>query len=90
MKIAILSILKSIELYLALKNKMFFYDFVSKSKQQQIETINEIEKLRDKGDSNSSDHADLLLQQLKSERKDFEYLSALYSKTVPQGSDSNS
>ena len=58
------SVLKSLELFLQLKNNSFYYDIREKSRKRQTEIINEIEELRDAGDSNSSDRADLLRDEL--------------------------
>jgi len=85
MKLAILAILNSIQLYLSLKNKTAFSDLSLKHEQRKTDLINEIEKLRDKGDSNSSDNADLLLLQLKTENNEFKYLSTLYASSTPTG-----
>jgi uncharacterized membrane protein len=74
------SVLKSLELFLQLKNNSFYYDIREKSRKRQTEIINEIEELRDAGDSNSSDRADLLRDELKSEREELEHLSAFYTK----------
>ena len=58
----------------------FYYEIREKSRKRQTQIINEIEKLRDAGDSNSSDRADLLRDELKSEREELEHLSAFYTK----------
>jgi hypothetical protein len=74
------SVLKSLELYLTLKNKKFYYDLHKDYKDREAAIIHRMEELRDSGDSNDSDRADLLRQQLASERKRFEHISAFYSK----------
>ena len=40
-----------------------------------------IEKLRDTGNSNDADRADLLRDRLAAERERFEHISAFYTKT---------
>jgi hypothetical protein len=75
------SVLKSLELYLTLKNKKFYYDLHKEYKDREATIIRRMEELRDSGDSNDSDRADLLREQLAAERKRFEHISAFYSKT---------
>ena len=74
------SVLKSLELFLQLKNNSFYYEIREKSRKRQTQIINEIEELREAGDSNSSDRADLLRDELKSEREELEHLSSFYTK----------
>jgi len=83
------SILKSLELFLTLKNKQFYYDLHNKHKKLEYEIIQEIEDLRQSGASNDADRADLLRQRLVSERSRFKYLSTLYSKTTEGAEDSD-
>lgn len=73
------SVLKSLELFLQLKNKLFYYEIRTKSLNRQKEIIAEIENLRSKGDSNSSDRADILRSELRKEREELEHLSTFYS-----------
>ena len=70
------SVLKSLELFLNIKNNKFYYD-----NEREDKLIDEIEKLRQTGTSGSADRADLLRQRLDSERKQFKHLSTFYSKT---------
>lgn len=74
------SVLKSLELYLTLKNKKFYYDLHKEHKKTEAELINEIEKLRSTGSSNDADRADILRRQLENEYQEFKHLSAFYSK----------
>jgi hypothetical protein len=76
----ITSLVNSLELFLCLKNKLFYYDIIQKSKARQNEIIKQIEDLRSKGDSNSADSADLLRLALKREKDELEYISAFYNK----------
>jgi hypothetical protein len=71
------AIFKSLELLLLLLNKSYYNDLREKSKVRQKNLKEEIEKLRDIGDSNSSDRADLLRKELRAEIREFEYLSTL-------------
>ena len=75
------SLIKSLELFLNLKNKRFYYDLYREQRNREDEILQEIEKLRDSGDSNDADRADLLRKRLTTEREQFEHLSAFYSKT---------
>ena len=77
---SIKSIIKSIELYLQLKNKKFYYDLYKDFDDKEDAITQRIEKLRDSGDSNDADRADLLRERLRAERKRFEHLSAFYVK----------
>ena len=84
------SVLKSIELYLTLKNKRFYYDLQKEFKDREQTLVQEIEKLRVHGDSHSADRADLLRDYLTAERREFEHLSAFYSKIEKREDDTNS
>ena len=75
------SVLKSLELFLSLKNKKFYYDLHKEQNDREYELTKAIEKLRDTGNSNDADRADLLREQLYTERKRFKHLSAFYTKT---------
>ena len=75
------SLIKSVELFLTLKNKKFYYDLHKEHRRAEDELIKEIEKLRDSGSSNDADRADLLRKRLTTEREQFEHISAFYSKT---------
>ena len=75
------SLIKSLELFLNLKNKRFYYDLYREQRNREDEILQEIEKLRDSGSSNDADRADLLRKRLTSEREQFEHLSTFYSKT---------
>jgi hypothetical protein len=86
---ALQSLIKSLELFLSLKNKLFYYDIREKSKKRQNEIIDEIEKLRSRGDSNSADRADLLRLELSREKSELEHLSTFYSKASERPKDSN-
>jgi hypothetical protein len=84
------SLIKSLELYLTLKNKSFYYEIRIKSNNRQKEILDEIEKLRNNGNSSSADRADLLRMELKREREELENLSTFYSKTSKESTNSNS
>tara|TARA_Y100001938_G_scaffold6900_1_gene8492 strand:- start:33 stop:299 length:267 start_codon:yes stop_codon:yes gene_type:complete len=73
------SILKSLELYLSLKNKTFYLKLVKDHEKERKSIIQEIEDIRtNRGDA---DRADLLREQLIRKDRDFEHLSAIYSKS---------
>ncbi len=84
------SLIKSLELYLTLKNKSFYYEIRIKSNNRQKEILDEMEKLRNNGNSSSADRADLLRMELKREREELENLSTFYSKTSKESANSNS
>jgi len=84
------SLIKSLELFLNLKNKSFYYEIRIKSKNRQKEILDEIEKLRNDGSSSSADHADLLREELKREREELANLSAFYFKAPKESANSNS
>ena len=86
---SIRSILKSIELYLTLKNKKFYYELHKDFKQREQKVVQEIENLRIRGDSQSADRADLLRDYLNTERREFEHISTFYSKIRGGESDTN-
>tara|TARA_Y100000114_G_scaffold29826_1_gene25530 strand:- start:13133 stop:13399 length:267 start_codon:yes stop_codon:yes gene_type:complete len=71
------SVLKSLELYLFLKNKAFYLKLVKDHEKERKSIIQEIEDIRTNG--GDADHADLLREQLIRKDRDFEHLSAFYS-----------
>ena len=75
------SVLKSLELFLSLKNKKFYYDLHQEHNDREYAITQAIEKLRDTGNSNDADRADLLRDYLDTERREFEHISAFYTKT---------
>ena len=75
------SALKSLELFLSLKNKKFYYELYQEHNDRQWQITEAIEQYRSSGDSNDADRADFLRQQLAAEREQFEHISAFYSKT---------
>ena len=85
----LLIVAKILRLHLHLKNELFYKELREKSLEKQDKYINEIEKLRDAGDSNSSDRADLLRKRLESERRELEHLSAFYNKVKSECSHSD-
>lgn len=83
------SVLKSLEFYLAFKNKAFYRDMIEDHREREKGLINEIEKYRSSGNSNDALRADLLRDQLLTERRQFESLSAAFvtSQVGNKGSD---
>ena len=73
------SLIKALCSYFELKNKSFYYDILEKSRRRQRELVDQIEELRDKGDSQSADVADILVLQLLDERKWIKDISNTYS-----------
>lgn len=83
------SVLKSVELYLMLRNKLAFFEIKNQHRKIKNELISEIEELRAAGDSNSSDRADLLRKRLKSENDDFKHISTVFLEAEGGSSDSD-
>ena len=83
------SILKSIELYLALRNKLAFFEITEKHNKKKNELIEEIEKLRAIGDNESSDRADFLRGQLRTENNQFKHISTVFLEAQGGSSDSD-
>jgi hypothetical protein len=81
------SILKSIELYLILKNKLFFFELTSGHEKKRKKIIQEIEGIR--ANAGDPDRADLLREQLIHEDESFKHLSAFNSKSSARNSSSN-
>jgi len=73
------TLLETLNLYFKLKNKSFYTDLLESSKRKQKDLINEIEKLRANGDSDSTDRADFLQSELITEKRDAKHLSAIYA-----------
>jgi len=83
------SILKSIELYLALRNKLAFFEITEKHNKKKNELIEEIEKLRAIGDNESSDRADFLRGQLRAENNQFKHISTVFLEAQGGSTDSD-
>jgi len=76
------SVLKSLELFLELKNKRFYLEMMEDHRNRERKLTQEIEELRNKGDSNSQIQADFLVDTLIKERKQFKKLQELYEKNT--------
>lgn len=83
------SILKSVELYLALRNKLAFFEITEKHNKNKHELIEEIERLRAIGDNESSDRADFLRGQLRTENNQFKHISAVFLEAQGGSADSD-
>lgn len=81
---------QSLKLYLALRNKLAFFEITEKHNKKKNELIEEIERLRAIGDNDSNDRADFLRGQLAAENNDFKHISAVFLKAECGSSDSNS
>ena len=84
------SVLKSIELYLMLRSKLAFFEIKKNHNKIKNELIEEIEKLRAIGDNESSDRADFLRGQLRSENDQFKHISTVFLEAESGSSNSNS
>ena len=73
--------------YFKLRSKAFYYDIIVKSRQEQKDIANEIEKLRTSKLSSDHARADLLRVELKREREFIEHISTTYS--APQSGSTN-
>ncbi len=83
------SILKSVELYLALRNKLAFFEITEKHNKNKNELIEEIEKLRAIGDNESNDRADFLRGQLRAENNQFKHISTVFLEAQGGSADSD-
>ena len=83
------TLITTLNLYLKLKNKVFYADLIKRSKDKQRSLIDEIEKLRADGDSDSTDRADFLFRELVSEKRDIKHLSAVYAPVEKEPSSSD-
>jgi hypothetical protein len=71
--------LSALTAFLELKNRAFYYDMIQKSRINQEQIINEIEKLRSSKTNDSNDRADILRDRLIQERAYIQHLSTFYS-----------
>tara|TARA_R100001443_G_scaffold114080_1_gene129549 strand:+ start:393 stop:659 length:267 start_codon:yes stop_codon:yes gene_type:complete len=71
------SVLKSIELFLSLKNKTFYLQLKRDHEEERERIIQELENIRAIG--GDPDRADLLRDELIREDNSFKHLSAFYS-----------
>ena len=83
------TLLETLNLYFKLKNKSFYTDLLESSKRKQKDLINEIEKLRANGDSDSTDRADFLQSELIAEKRDAKHLSAIYAPSESETANSD-
>lgn len=81
---------QSLKLYLALRNKLAFFEITEKHNKKKNELIEEIEKLRAIGDNDSNDRADFLRGQLRAENDQFKHISAVFLEASSGSSDSDS
>ena len=79
------SVLNSIELYLSLKNKLFYIELRHNHEKTRKRIIQEIEDIRASG--GDADRADLLRDELIREDASFKYLSAFYAESREGKSD---
>ena len=71
------SVLKSIELFLSLKNKTFYLQLKRDHEEERERIIQELEDIRANG--GDADRADLLRDELIREDNSFKHLSTFYS-----------
>jgi hypothetical protein len=83
----ILQVFKAVYAYLRFKNISFYYDIREKHDKRKNELINEITKLRNVGDSKSTDAADRMFRVLEDENRKWESISAAYFSSA-SGNDS--
>ena len=83
------TLLDTLNLYFKLKNKSFYRDLLESSKRKQKDLINEIEKLRANGDSDSTDRADFLQSELIAEKRDVKHLSTIYASSEERSTSSD-
>lgn len=73
---AINAILEALASYLQLKVIRFVYEFTQTSREKQDALVNKIEMLRNVGDDNSNDVADVMRKQLIAEQEYLKHISA--------------
>lgn len=73
------SAIQALTSYLELKRIAFYYDIVQKSRNNQKQLIDEIEKLRKIDTDDSNDKADILRDALAEEKRTLINLSTFYS-----------
>ena len=81
---------QSLKLYLALRNKLAFFEITEKHNKRKNELIEEIEKLRAVGDNESNDRADFLRGQLRTENNQFKHISTVFLEAQSGTADSDS
>lgn len=81
---------QSLKLYLALRNKLAFFEITEKHNKRKNELIEEIEKLRSVGDNESNDRADFLRGQLRTENNQFKHISTVFLEAQSGDSSSDS
>ena len=81
---------QSLKLYLALRNKLAFFEITEKHNKRKNELIEEIEKLRAVGDNESNDRADFLRGQLRTENNQFKHISTVFLEAQSGDSSSDS
>lgn len=72
---ALASLFQAIGLYFSLKNRSFYYDIHNKSRQQQKQYIEELERLRAIRSPDAADDADLVRMQLLEEKRFYKHIS---------------
>ena len=80
---------QSLKLYLALRNKLAFFEITEKHNKRKNELIEEIEKLRTVCDNESNDRADFLRGQLRTENNQFKHISAVFLEAQGGSADSD-
>lgn len=83
------TILTTLNAYLQLRTKAFYYEINEKSRNKQQDIINEIESLRDERTNAATERADLLQQQLIDEKHYIKHISTIYNNTSTGDGDSN-
>jgi len=81
------SVLKSIELFLSLKNKTFYLQLKQDHEEERKRIIQELEDIRANG--GDADRADLLRDELIREDNSFKHLSTFYSEFDKRDSNRN-
>ena len=81
------SVLKSIELFLSLKNKTFYLQLKRDHEEERKRIIQELEDIRANG--GDADRADLLRDELIREDNSFKHLSTFYSQFDKRDSNRN-
>jgi hypothetical protein len=83
------NLFEAIGMYFSLKNRSFYYDVYNKSRQQQKQYIEEIERLRAIRSPAAADDADLVRMQLLEEKRFYEHITTTFASGAPLSANKN-
>jgi hypothetical protein len=86
---ALANLFQAIGLYFSLKNRSFYYDIHNKSRQQQKQYIEELERLRAIRSPDAADDADLVRMQLLEEKQFYKHITTTFASVAPLSGNQN-